>query len=240
LREQLALLIELQKAESEIGRINIKCRILPEEIAKLDETFKGFQSSAEEERRKLEDIQQGHREKEEKLKRGQEVLKRTRDRLSEVKTNKEYQAVLKEIEGIERKNSEAEDEIISLLEKTDRLKEVVRIKEKEMASYEKQYREEKNKLEEELRSMDKTLLECRQKGDELKNRIADHLLKKYEAIKLLNNGLAVAPVWKEVCEGCHMKIPAQLYNEVQKFIELYACPNCNRIIYWHDQSEDKI
>jgi predicted nucleic acid-binding Zn-ribbon protein len=239
LREQLSLLIELQKAESEIGRINLKCRILPEEIAKLDETFKRFQLSVEENRRNFEDIQKSHREREEKLKKGQETLKRTRERLGEVKTNKEYQAVLKEIEGVEKKNSETEDEIISLLEKTDRLKEELRIKEKEMASYERQYGGGKNKLEEELRSMDKILLECQQKGYELKKRIADHLLKKYDAIKSLNNGLAVVPVWKEVCEGCHMKIPAQLYNEVQKLIELYACPNCNRIIYWHDHSGDE-
>lgn len=239
MREQLSLLIELQKAESEIGRINLKCRILPEEIAKLDETFKRFQLSVEENRRNFEDIQKSHREREEKLKRGQETLKRTRERLGEVKTNKEYQAVLKEIEGVEKKNSETEDEIISLLEKTDRLKEELRIKEKEMTSYERQYGGGKNKLEEELRSMDKILLECRQKCAELKKRIADHRLKKYEAIKSLNNGLAVVPVWKEVCEGCHMKIPAQLYNEVQKLIELYTCPNCSRIIYWHDHSGDE-
>lgn len=239
MREQLALLIELQKAESKIGKINIKCRILPEEIAKLDETFKRFQFGIEENRRKLEDLQKSHREKEEKLKRGQETLKHARDRLFEVKTNKEYQAVLKEIEGIEKKNGEMEDEIILLLEKTDRLKEELRIEEKEMASYERQYGEEKSKLEEELSSMDKTLLECRWKGDELKKLIADHLLKKYEAIKLLNNGLAVVPVWKEICEGCHMKIPPQLYNEVQKLMELYTCPNCSRIIYWYDQSENE-
>ena len=239
MKEQLALLIELQKAESEISKMNIKCRMLPEEIAELDETLKEFHLSVEENRKNLQGIQQDHREKEEQLKRGQEVLKRTRDRLSEVKTNKEYQAVLKEIEGIEKKNSVAEDEIISLLEKTDHLKEVLRIKEKEVVSYERQYWEGKNKLEEEIRAIDQNLLACKKKGNELKKRISAHLLKKYEAIKLLNNGLAVAPVWKEVCEGCHMKIPAQLYNEVQKFIELCICPNCNRIIYWQDHSEDE-
>ena len=213
--------------------------MLPEEIANLDETFKKFKLSVEENKRNFEDIQKSHREREEKLKRGQETLKRARERLGEVKTNKEYQAVLKEIEGIEKKNSETEDEIISFLEKTDHLKEELRIKEKEMTSYGRQYEEEKNKLEEELQSMDKVLLECRQKGDKLKNRIAAPLLKKYEAIKSLHNGLAVVPVWKEVCEGCYMKIPAQLYNEVQKLIELFACPNCSRIIYWHDHHGDE-
>ncbi len=239
MREQLALLIELQKAESEISRINIKCRTLPEEIAKLEEAFKGFQAAVEGNRSKFEDIRKSHQEKEEKLKRGQETLKRVKGRLCEVKTNKEYQAVLKEIENIEGKNSETEDEIISLLENIDRMGEDLKIKEMEMKSYLLRYTEEKGKLEGDLNSMDSALLECRQKGGELKKRIAAHLLKKYEAIKSLNDGLAVVPVWKEICEGCYMKIPAQLYNEVQKLMELYTCPNCNRIIYWHDHSGDE-
>jgi len=211
--------------------------VLPEEIAKLDDNFKEFQVNIEGKRRELENTQQLHRDREEKLKRSQDMLKRIRERLSEVKTNKEYEAVLKEIEVIEKKNSEAEDEIIILLEKIDDLKDVLREEEKEVASHKKQYEEARNKLEAELNSMDQALQGCRQKGVELRKRINDQYLKKYESIKLLNNGLAVVPVWKEVCEGCHMKIPAQLYNEVQKFTDLCACPNCSRIIYWQDQSE---
>jgi predicted nucleic acid-binding Zn-ribbon protein len=239
LKKQLLLLVELQKVESEIGITNIKCRTLPEKIAELDEAFNLFQNAVEEKRKIYDDIQKGHREKEEKLKKGQEALKKAKERLGEVKTNKEYQAVLKEIEGIESKNSETEDEIISLLEKIDHIKTDLGIKDKEGKSYGLRYAEEKNKLEGELNSLDAALSECRKRGDELKKRITGDFLKKYEAIKSLHNGLAVVPVWKEICEGCHMKIPAQLYNEVQKFIELCLCPNCSRIIYWYDRDEEK-
>ncbi len=239
MKKQLLLLVELQKVESEIGRTNIRCRTLPEKIAELDEAFKMFQNDVEEKRKIYDDIQKSHREKEEKLKRGQETLKKAKERLSEVKTNKEYQAVLKEIEGIESKNSETEDEIISLLEKIDHIKADLGKKEKEIKSYQLQYAEEKNKLEEELNSLDAALRDCRKRGDELRKRTAADFLKKYEAIRSLHNGLAVVPVWKEICEGCHMKIPAQLYNDVQKFIELCLCPNCSRIIYWFDRDGEK-
>jgi predicted nucleic acid-binding Zn-ribbon protein len=47
--------------------------------------------------------------------------------------------------------------------------------------------------------------------------------------------LAVVSVWKEVCNGCHMNLPPQLYIELQKSFELHSCPNCNRIIYWYNQ-----
>jgi hypothetical protein len=44
--------------------------------------------------------------------------------------------------------------------------------------------------------------------------------------------MAVAPVQQAICMGCHMNIPAQLFNELQRFDELRFCPHCHRIIYW--------
>jgi len=239
LKEQLSLLIELQKAESEINKINIKCRSLPEEIARLEEAFRGFEAGLEEDRKKFEDTQKAHREGEEKLKKGQDLLKKAKERLNEVKTNKEYQAVLKEIEACEHKNSEQEDQIISLLEAVDTAKAEFKIKEKEMQSYQQRYGETKKKMETELHSLDDALRTCRLKGEKFRSKVSAELLKKYDSIKTLHNTLAVVAVWKEVCEGCYMNLPPQLYIELQKSTELHMCPNCNRIIYWYDQSEER-
>jgi len=239
LKEQLSQLIELQKVESEINRINIKCRDLPREIARLEESYRIFLSDLEEHRRKFEEVKKEHREKEEKLKAGQDMLKRTKGRLGEVKTNKEYQSVLKEIATAESKNSELEEQIILLLEAVDTAKETVKTQEKGMASGVKDYEDTKKKLEVELQSLDGKLSTCRQKSELVKKKISADSLNKYFAIKKLHNALPVAAVWKEVCEGCHMNIPPQLYIELQKAVDLHTCPNCNRIIYWCDQSETK-
>jgi uncharacterized protein len=236
LREQLLLLIELQQAETEINKINVKCRSLPEEIIKLDEEFNGFQAGFEENRKRLEELRKVHREKEEKLKKAQESLKRAKERLGDVKTNKEYQAVLKEIEVVEGKNGETEDEIILLLEEVDTAREELKGKEKEMAAYRLQYEGKRRQLEAELKSLDTVLSAFSGKSDRLKKKITANLLKQYEAIKALHRGLAVVAVWKEICEGCNMNIPPQLYIELQKSADFYTCPNCNRIIYWHDQN----
>jgi predicted nucleic acid-binding Zn-ribbon protein len=239
LKEQLSFLIELQKAESEINKVTIKCKSLPEEIAKLDEAFSVLEADLQEDKKKFEDTQKSHREGEEKLKKGQEAFKKAKERLNEVKTNKEYQAVLKEIEAFEHKNSEMEDQIISLLEAVDKAKEEFKVKEKEMASYKQRYGEEKKKMEAELHSLDDALQTCQQKSEKLRSKVSADLLKKYGAIKTLHNTLAVVAVWKEVCEGCYMNLPPQLYIELQRSAELHTCPNCNRIIYWYDKSEGK-
>jgi predicted nucleic acid-binding Zn-ribbon protein len=237
LKEQLSFLVELQRLDLTLARINLKKKELPEKIARLDEEFSNSVAGLEAERKKVDEIQKHHKEKEEKLKRGLESWKKTGDRLSEVKTNKEYQSILKEKETIENKNSEIEDEIIAALEDLDKARDQLKSKENMLETFTVQYEKNKKEMEVELNILDADFLTCQQKSAELGKRIREPLLKKYEIIKGVRNGLAVTSVWKEVCGGCHMNLPPQLYIELQRSIELMSCPNCNRIIYWRDQDK---
>jgi predicted nucleic acid-binding Zn-ribbon protein len=238
LKEQVALLIELQKLDSIAAGINLKKRELPEKISESDNAFRVFLDGLEAEKTKVEDLQKHHKDKEEKLKRGIESIKKSRDRLYEVKTNKEYQAILSEIETIEKKNSQVEDEIIVAMEALDEAREQLKAKEEEHAKIKLQYEQNKTKMEEELRLLDTELLACQKNMDDYSKQIQASLLKRYETIKEKRNGLAVVSVWKEVCDGCHVNIPPQQYIELQRSTELMSCPNCNRIIYYRNQDEN--
>jgi predicted nucleic acid-binding Zn-ribbon protein len=235
LKEQLLYLIELQELDLIIGRVIIKKRELPEKITQMDQEFRKNAASLEESRKIFEELNKRHSEKEDKLKRGIDTLKKTKERLLEVKTNKEYQAILKEIEMIEKKNSEIEDEIISVLEEIDHAQVVLEVKKNDYNTYKLQYEKEKKKIEEEISHLDVNLSDYQQKSNNLRRQIRSELHKKYETIRGARNGLAVVSAWKEVCGGCHMNIPPQLYIELQRSTELLSCPNCNRIIYWFNQ-----
>ncbi|HBH86717.1 MAG TPA: hypothetical protein DDY17_03820 [Syntrophaceae bacterium] len=179
-----------------------------------------------------------HSENEDKLKRGADALRKAKERLLEVKTNKEYQAILKEIETIEKKNSDIEDEIISVMEDIDHVRVELKTKEKEFDNRKSQYEREKQIIAKEISQIDVDLTEYQQKSNDLRRHVHSELQKRYETIKGARNGLAVVSAWKEVCGGCHMNIPPQLYIELQRSIELLFCPNCNRIIYWFNQNEN--
>jgi predicted nucleic acid-binding Zn-ribbon protein len=234
---QLKLIIALQKIDSEIIRINNRNKMLPGELARLDETFHGFSADFEEDQKTLEELSKAHKEREEKLKRGVESLKKTKDRLHEVKTNKEYQAMLKEIESTASKNSAIEDEILIVMDKLDQVRKMVKVREKELDGQRHDYESKKRKIEQELAAMDAEVSVYLEKGLMLKEQIASDLLKRYETIKNRSNGLAVVAVWKEICAGCHMNIPPQMYIELQKDVDIQYCPQCNRIIYWEDQNK---
>jgi predicted nucleic acid-binding Zn-ribbon protein len=237
LTEQLALLIELQKTDSTAGRIQARKRDLPLQVEELEKEYSALCADADAEREQLEALRKHRREKDAQLQTGQETLKRTRERLFDVKTNKEYQSILKEIETLEAKNSRMEDEIISLLDELDHLETAVKTKEGELNVGRLRYEEQKAKLAEELNSLAEELTVCLRKSDEFKKKIPADVLRKYEQIKGIGRGMAVVSVWKEVCGGCHMSIPPQLYNELQKSTTLLTtCPNCNRIVYWENRN----
>jgi len=237
LKEQLSYLIELQKIDLKISEITIKKKELPEKRTQMDDEFSKFAASMEEARNKLEELNKRHNEKEDKLKRGVDTLKKTKERLLEVKTNKEYQAILKEIETIEKKNSDIEDELIAAMEDLDHIKVVLKTKEEDFDNRRSRYEREKQKIEKEISQLDVDLSDYQHKSNDLRRLVRSELQKKYETIKGARNGLAVVSAWKEVCGGCHMNIPPQLYIELQRSMELLSCPNCNRIIYWMNQDK---
>ncbi|MCE5283579.1 MAG: C4-type zinc ribbon domain-containing protein [Deltaproteobacteria bacterium] len=236
MREKLALLIELQKMELAAARISARKKELPVRMNELEEGFKALCAAVDGEKEKLEGLRKRRREKDAQLQSGQDSLKKTRERLFDVKTNKEYQSMLKEIETFEAKNSQIEDEVISLLEELDRFESAVKAREGELAAQRGQYEDQKAKLTEELNSLSGELEACLRKGGEVRNSIPAEILRKYDQIKNAGRGVAVVSVWKEVCDGCHMSIPPQLYNELQKSKALLTCPNCSRIIYWENRN----
>jgi len=238
LNKHLSVLIALQNLDAEAVKLKNKKKDLPLRMNQLDEAFNKYNQVFADNKKKYEEITAQHKELEAKLKKGLDILNKAKDRLGEVKTNKEYQAILKEIENGEVKNSEIETEIIFLLEEIDKRKTNFQIEEKAKEQYEHQYQIEKQKLKNDIDSLDEKILACTEQYHKHIENIPKDLIKRYEMIKTLNNGSAVVSVWKGICGGCHMNIPPQLYNELQKSDDLLSCPNCNRIMYWQNQEED--
>lgn len=236
MKELLSLLRDLQNVDSAIEKIQGRKTRLPGLIEELDGTFTATRAEMEEQKEKLQEATKKHREKEELLRRGQESLKKAKARQFEVKTNKEYEAVLKEIETLEVRNGQLEDEILEAMEEMDRVRVLVRNIELDFDQARSRYEGERKERAEELALADEELRSIREKSQALRGRVPQDILRKYDAIRNVNAGVAVTGVWKEVCQGCRMNLPPQLYNEIQREEEIRFCPNCNRILYWDDQS----
>ena len=232
------MLVKRQDIDSEIKRLAVRKDDLPEEKEKLEEERVSFEQGIEEDKERLDALNQAHSNKEKELRENIESAKKTKNRLLEVKTNKEYEAMLKEIENINKKNSSIEDEIITLLEEVEKAGTALKEREAERVEYIKNNERNIKKIDEEIDSIDSLLKKMLAEDAKCREIIKPDLIKKYDLIKEKRNGQAVVPVWKEVCGGCHMNIPPQLYIELQKYEKVRLCPNCNRIIYWEDRENN--
>lgn len=238
MKEQLSLLIELQKADADILEKLKIIDTIPKKISSFDSQLKEALLFHDKQKQLCNDLENKRKDKERQLDDINEKVKKQRTRLTEIKTNKEYQAHLKEIEAIERERYAVEDEVLSLMEAIDAAYRELRTEDEKVKAEKEKIEKIKTKLQEEVKAAEQEL-------DELKLRRAAHvktinaeLYDFYMKILQTKRGLAVVEAKDEICCGCNMSIPPQLFVELKKNEELIQCPQCNRILYCGSRSAD--
>ena len=239
MREQLKLLWELQKIDLELKGIKEEKDRYPKEIKKLDEKQKIEKERIQKEREKVESLEKTRRQKEGHLNTEQEKIKRAEGRMSEVKTNKEYQALLSEIDTVKEANSRIEEEILQVMDEIDELKRDLSKREKEMGSTLEKIEGERKKLQEKTAQGEKAWSERVERRELLSKQIESKLVKLYSTLKEKRQGVGVVSVKNETCQGCFLNVPPQMFIEVQKNNALVRCPHCNRILYWDGDRDRK-
>jgi predicted nucleic acid-binding Zn-ribbon protein len=237
-KDQLQLLWKLQTVEQQIDEAQKEKESYPSALEELQEMLRAQEEKREEEKRRIEEFEKERLKKEGELEQENERIKRSQLKLLEIKTNKEYQALLQEIEGGKERNGQREEEIIKLLEEIDQLKsnytDTVEKTQKERLAIE----EETSKIKDKMAKVEQDLLHLYQSKEEILLILDSALLKRYNTLKEKKNGIAIVLVKNEGCQGCFVNIPPQMYNEVQKNKEIILCPNCHRILYWENKPAD--
>ena len=239
MKDQLKLLWELQKIDLELKAIKEEKERYPKEIKKLDEKQKIEKERIQKEREKVESLEKTRRQKEGHLNVEHEKIKRAEGRMSEVKTNKEYQALLSEIDAMKGANSRMEEEILQVMDEIDELKKDLSKREKEMGSTLEKIEGERKKLQEKMAQGEEAWNEGVERRDVLSKQIESRLVKLYHTLKEKRQGVGVVSVKNETCQGCFVNVPPQLFIEVQKNNTLVRCPHCNRILYWEGDRNRK-
>ena len=239
MKEQLQRLIQLQELDSKIRLHDRQEASFPVEIEKIQREIERLAEAFQAEVMKIETIEKERRQRERDLEAAGDQIKKIQSRLPEVKTNKEYQAFLSEIDHLKEKMDQYEVEIIERLEEADRLRGILSEKETVYLEEKKKLEARKAELESQLTHLPDDLKGLKARRDDLKKKIPPDLIKQYQTLLERRGGLAVVYVKKEVCQGCHMNIPPQLFNQIQKSEQIFTCPHCNRILVPFDESREK-
>ena len=231
---QLHTLTKLQAIDSQIYKLKAEKKEKPLELERFDAEFQAKSRQVKNAEDKFTALQLKKKEKEITLQAKEENIKKTQIQLYQLKTNKEYSAMQKEIEGRKADKSAIEDEILLLMERIDEAKTNI-AKEKEKLKDEKiKLDEQKKQYKAELQEIEKKLQSLTDSRKILLPQIAADVLKKYERILAGKNGLAVVRVINNCCQGCNMDLPAQIINEIRLKKNFIICENCTRFLYIND------
>ena len=239
MKEQLDLLWELQKIDLELTNIKESQEGYPKEMKRLDEKQKVEREKVQKERERVELLEKERRRKEGQLGLEQEKVKKTEGRMFEVKTNKEYQALLTEIDTLKGASGREEEEILQLLEEIDDLKKDLAKREKEIAATLAKIEGERKTLQEKMARDQAALKKQVDRREAVTKELESTHYKLYNTLRQKRKGVGVVSVKQETCQGCFVNVPPQMFIEVQKNNALIRCPNCNRILYWEGNGETK-
>jgi predicted nucleic acid-binding Zn-ribbon protein len=225
----------MQKLDTQLIEHERKRAQAPKRLAEIEQDLQKAKDKMAKEKEIIEELDKERRRKETELDSEKERIKKVQSKLYEIKTNKEYQAVLKETEAAQAANDKTEEETILLLERIEELRKDYESSVAYVKKRDKEIDAEKKELEKEMSSLDSVVKKLKKERDALLSRVGGEAKARYKVLMEKRSGVAVVNVKNGVCLGCYMNIPPQLFIEVTRNARLITCPSCNRIFYYQEE-----
>ncbi len=238
LQEQLRLLYELQQIDAEILTLNNKLKSVPLKIKRAEEQLQVHQQKLQAKQSQLADTEKVQRSKTAELEMEGEQRIKYETQLREVKSNKEYQALDKEISFIQEKEVEIEDEILSAMLQIDQLNEELTQQQTELDAEKEKHNVQIAGYEQETKDLKAEIVTWSGKRKGFSHQIDSGLMEQYQAqFKRYRKGL-VALVVENACGNCHLTIPPQTLQEARRYGQFIRCGSCRLILYIPPPSPD--
>ena len=161
-------------------------------------------------------------------------LSRLRDQLMSVKTNKEYTAMLHEIQIAEEQIRGEEDKILDFMEEMEAIEKSLKGAEQEMQRRTAELQESIRKSTESIPLLEAELAKLREEKVLMESRVGDELLARYRRLADARKGIALAEAKDELCSACHVRIRPQMYAELMRTENIHACDSCSRILFYRE------
>jgi len=237
---QLQQLVQLQKIDDQILEHKKTLVDIPTQIdsarAELEEKKNILKVVTEE----IEILQKQRKDLELEVQEENDHMAKAKTKLPAVKTNKEYTAILTEVDAIKEKVSKIEDMELEVMEALEvKAKEIpgVEKKCKEEDVYFNEYRQKKITEEERFKQ---ELEELMGKRKDISAQLDMVILKRYEKISNSREGRAVAGLRENICQGCFQQVLPQMVIEVKVAEKIHQCGGCMRFLFWEEVSETTV
>ena len=231
MHKKMNLLRELQEVDQELTELATVRAKHEGELQELSAEENRIQEMVDELNAQLDELQKDDAQLQQEMLAERDQITKVEARLPEIQTQKEYVAVLKEIDMAKKASLDTQAKIT--LKETELTELMADLEEKqaELDAVSEKSAARQAEVAKILAESDATCTARQATRDSLAKDLPNSLLSKYQRIFTRRGGLAVARVVEGACLGCNMQLPPQQYNRLHQGTELQSCPHCNRLLY---------
>jgi predicted nucleic acid-binding Zn-ribbon protein len=232
--QQIAQLVALQKVDDALHSIKSELEQAPQEVSSLEPRFVVLEDERAKLLDKLEHLQEQQKRLAIEIEDDATRIKKSKSKLMQVGNTREYHAMLREMDNIEKSNRSREEEKLTLHE-------ALQLENANLEEISSAYESLKTELEDKRGTL-QTLMDTAQARLNIMQKersatgaaIPPPVFARYEFIRNRLEHPVIVSVNQGVCSGCHIAIPPQTFIELQRGQQILSCPNCQRLIYWNE------
>jgi predicted nucleic acid-binding Zn-ribbon protein len=238
LPSQIELLVQLQQVD-QVLRANTQAVEAGEgTVAELDEAYRAKAAATDAARTAATMLSARQRDLEERLSAAETKMKDRRMRIARIRNDKELGLTRREVDLLKEEIAGLETELQQVYEQVEAATSGLAGLEGELKALAEAREAEAVALRDTIARLGADIERDRSRRQQLIDSVDEALRGRYEMILSRRGGLAVVPVRDGTCQGCRMRVPPQLYNQIQRNDQIILCPSCQRMLHWQpEQSE---
>lgn len=229
---QIQQLVELQKIDDDIFAVKGRLENAPRNVSELEERFQTVEGRRDHVLDKIAHLKDQKKRVERDIEDDTARIKKSKNKLMQVGKDREYQAMLREIDSIEKNNRNREEEKVTLLEELRTQTGILEEIDKEYEIIKAERDEKRDSLDDTMKAAYRELDELGAKRSAAARLIPQPIFMRYEFIRNRLEHPVIVDVDDGICSGCHIAIPPQDYIDLQCGQKILSCPNCQRLIFW--------
>jgi len=235
LKKRLEMLEQLQEIDLRIDALKNGQNSLHGEVNGIEQGLDAAREELAGLDARIAQLEQEKGEREGLLATEQENIHRSESHMKEIKTNKEFQAIGREITAARKQTAELEEQILRTIGQIEELKGESAAKSASLAELEQNTAQRRQEKQDEIAATQKDIDADQAKRDEIAKQLPASLLKRYNSLRGQRRGQAVAIARDGYCLGCNMNLPPQLYNSLFRGDDMISCPHCQRVLILKQQ-----
>lgn len=228
----LEQLLVLQDRDQRVSRIRAELARIPQELAAIEAAVKAEAGKLEQLKQRAVELEKNRKklELDAESKRAQVVKYRAQS--GAIKSNVEYQALLREIEQAEIEIRRIEDEELVLMEQAEQLQPQIRAAQQAVTEANTKAAASRSAVQKRAEMLEAELAKLQAERTELARQVDADVLARYERLLKSKRDAVVVAIRNGNCGGCHLHVPPQVCLSARSGAELVSCDYCGRILYW--------